>query len=76
MVHAFVMIKTAAGSSEELVDKIRTFGRVTDAHVVAGEYDVIAEVAVDEVYEVMETVSAEIRSLEGISDTKTYISLR
>jgi DNA-binding Lrp family transcriptional regulator len=75
MVHAFIMVKTAAGSSEELVDAIRDIEDVTEAHIVAGNWDIITEVEVDEVYDVLHTVSSELRNFDGVSDSKTYISL-
>jgi len=75
MVHAFVMVKTAAGTSEGLVDTLRSVGPVSEAHIVAGEYDIIAEVDVEEVYDVLDTVANRIRSLEGVADTRTYISM-
>jgi DNA-binding Lrp family transcriptional regulator len=75
MVHAFIMVKTAAGSSEELVDAIRGIDDVTDAHIVAGNWDIITEVEVDEVYDVLHTVSSELRNFDSVADSKTYISL-
>lgn len=75
MVHAFVMVKTAAGKSEDLLEAIRDLSQVAEAHIVAGDYDIIVEVDVGEVYQVLETASSRIQSLGGVSDTKTYISL-
>lgn len=75
MVHAFVMVKTAAGSSEPLVAEIEPLDGVTEAHIVAGDFDIIAEVEAEEVYEVLETVSSEIQGFDGVSDTKTYVAL-
>ncbi len=75
MVHAFVMVKTDAGKSEEMVEATREVERVTEAHIVAGDYDIIAEVDTDEVYEVLKTASSGIQGLDGVADTKTYISL-
>ncbi|MFC7131033.1 Lrp/AsnC ligand binding domain-containing protein [Haloferax chudinovii] len=75
MVHAFIMVKTGAGESERLLGPIRDFETVTEAHIVAGAYDVIAEVDTDAVYEVLKTASSRVQSLEGVADTKTYISL-
>ena len=76
MVHAFVMVKTTAGSSEGLVTRLRDLAPVREAHIVAGDHDVIAEVEVEEVYDVLKTVASEMRSLEGVADTRTYISLQ
>lgn len=75
MVHAFVMVKTGAGQSEEMVEATRELEAITEAHIVAGNYDIIAEVETDEVYEVLQAASSGIQGLDGIADTKTYISL-
>ncbi|WP_135536224.1 MULTISPECIES: Lrp/AsnC family transcriptional regulator [Halostella] len=75
MVHAFIMVKTAAGKSEDLLSSIRGLEQVVEAHIVAGDYDIISEVDVDEVYDVLHTTSAGIRGLDGVADTKTYISM-
>lgn len=75
MVNAFIMIKTGTGESEPLVGALSNLDHVTEAHVVAGSYDVIAEVEADEVYDILKTASTDIQKLGGVSTTKTYISL-
>lgn len=75
MVHAFVMVKTAAGKSEDLLESTVAIEGVDEAHVVAGEYDVIAEASGEEVYDVMHEVATRIRDLDGVTDTRTYIAL-
>lgn len=75
MVHAFIMVKTGAGSSQDVQSDIAGLDGVTDCHVVAGEYDVIVEATGDEVYDVLSTASKQISAMEGVNDTKTYVSL-
>ena len=75
MVHAFVMVKAGAGEAGAVADEVRELADVTEAHVVAGEYDVIAEVDADEVYAVLDAVAGGIQSLHGVTDTKTYVSM-
>jgi len=75
MVRAFVMVKTGVAASESLLGTIRDLGPVTEAHIVAGEYDLIAELSADEVHEARRTPASEIQSFEGVLETKTYISL-
>lgn len=75
MVHAFIMVKTAAGKSEGLLAAIRDLESVSDAHIVAGTYDIIAEIDAPEVYNVLEAVSSGVQALEGVTDTKTYIAM-
>lgn len=74
MVHAFVMVKTHVGSSESILESVRGLSSVEDAHIVAGAYDLIVEVNADEVGDVLNTAAEGIRSLEGVTETKTYVS--
>lgn len=75
MVDAFVMIKTEAGRSEDVVAGVRGIDGVTEAHIVAGEFDIMTEVTAEEVYEVLRTASSSIQELDGITETRTYIAL-
>jgi DNA-binding Lrp family transcriptional regulator len=75
MVHAFIMVQTDAGKSEALLEDVTALDGVAEAHIVAGEFDMIVEVDTGEVYEVLHTASSDIQDLDGVTDTKTYISL-
>jgi DNA-binding Lrp family transcriptional regulator len=75
MVHAFIMVKTGAGESEQLLDPIRSLAGVTEAHIVAGGFDIACEADAEEVYDVMKTASSGIQGLQGVVDTKTYLAL-
>lgn len=75
MVRAFIMVKAAAGDAEPLAGKVAALDHILEAHVVAGDFDVIAEAEAGEVADVMGTAATEIRAIEGVVDTKTYICL-
>lgn len=75
MVDAFVMIKTGAGRSEDVVAAVNEIDAVTEAHIVAGEFDIMTEVTAEEVYDVLRTASSSIQDLDGITETRTYIAL-
>ena len=75
MVQAFVMVDTAAGASERVRDAALGRPGVREAHVVAGEFDVIAEVESDEVTGILDAAASGIQSIEGVERTKTYVSL-
>ncbi|MFB6228791.1 MAG: Lrp/AsnC family transcriptional regulator [Halobacteriales archaeon] len=75
MVDAFVMIKTEAGQSEDIVTGVRKIDEVAEAHIVAGEFDIMTEVTAEEVYQVLRTASSSIQDLDGITETRTYIAL-
>jgi DNA-binding Lrp family transcriptional regulator len=75
MVRAFIMVKTAAGKSAALQADIDAIEGVEEAHVVAGQYDIIVEAAGEEVYDVIHSVATDVRDLDGVVDTRTYICL-
>ncbi|MFB6103534.1 MAG: Lrp/AsnC family transcriptional regulator [Halobacteriaceae archaeon] len=75
MVQGFVMVKTGAGRSEAVREELVGIEGVEEAHVVAGNFDIIVEVAGGEVYDILHAVVAEVQALDGVTDTKTYISL-
>ncbi len=75
MASAFIMIKTVAGKSDDLLVAVRETEGIVEAHIVAGRYDIIAEATGEEVYDVMQSVSTRVRDLDGVADTRTYICL-
>ena len=75
MASAFIMIKTVAGKSDDLLADVRETEGITEAHIVAGRYDIIAEATGEAVYDVMQSVSTRVRDLDGVADTRTYICL-
>ena len=75
MVHAFIMIRTSAGASQDVQAEIEGIENVGEAHVVAGEFDIIAEATGEEVYDILSAVAADIQAVGGVEDTKTYVSL-
>lgn len=75
MVRAYVAIITGSGSSEDAIAAIRELSGVTDAHVVAGDFDVIAEIEGEDVRDLQRTVTAGIHDIEGVGTTRTYVQL-
>jgi DNA-binding Lrp family transcriptional regulator len=69
------MMKTAAGKSADLQNRIREMDAVIEAHVVAGQYDIIVEAESEEVYQVIHAVATDLNDLDGVVDTRTYICL-
>ena len=75
MVKAFVFVKVATGSAEDVVAEVSAVEGVTEAHVVAGDYDVVLELTADEVANLYPIVSSDVRTIEGVEETRTYIEL-
>lgn len=75
MVHAFVMVKTAPGAPKDVREALIEKEAVTEAYVVAGEYDLIVEVEEEAVYDVLDVATETIQSIDGVEETKTYVSM-
>lgn len=73
MVNAIVSIIVGAGAAETVAEHLRDVTGVDEAHVVAGSYDVIAEVSGEAVYDILRVVSTEIGGLEGVRASRTYV---
>lgn len=69
------MVNAGTSDAASLLDHVLAVDHVTEAHIVAGEYDIIAEVEAEEVSDVMATVATSVRSVDGVADTRTYVCL-
>jgi len=75
MVSAYAMIDVGEGASSELCERIRTLDGVTEAHVVAGDFDIVVELQGERPYDLQHVLTAEIRPLDGVGTTRTYVCL-
>lgn len=75
MVRAYVAIITGSGSSENVIAAVRELSGVTEAHVVAGDFDVIAEIEGEGVRDIQRTVTGGIHDIADVGTTRTYIQL-
>ena len=75
MVRAYIMIKANTGEADRLKNAIKEIEGVENAHIVAGDVDVIAAVEVDEPADVKEIAADGIQGISGVEDTRTYIAM-
>jgi DNA-binding Lrp family transcriptional regulator len=75
MVIAYVLIKANTSEADRLLDDISALDDVLDAHVVAGDVDLIAKVEVETPQAVKEIVANKIQAMDGVENTETYISM-
>lgn len=69
------MVDVGTSDTAGLLDAVLAVEHVAEGHIVAGEYDIIAEVEAEEVSEVMSTVATTVRNIDGVADTRTYVCL-
>lgn len=75
MVEAYVMVGCAAGTARDIGEAIGDIEGVRRASVVAGEFDVVADVEADTREQLLSLVTDRIQSLEGVGHTRTSIVL-
>jgi DNA-binding Lrp family transcriptional regulator len=77
---AFVLIKTSPGHEKEVVDDLMKIKEVQEAHVVPGEWDVMAvmniqkEIVVPSDQKVYDLVMDKIVKTKHVLDTNTMVS--
>jgi len=76
MVTAFVLINVEDKKVNAIVDELNKMDGVTEVHVVAGEYDMVAVVKVDSNEVLSKLLTDKILHTSGIRHTKTLISLQ
>ncbi|MFB6094464.1 MAG: Lrp/AsnC family transcriptional regulator [Halanaeroarchaeum sp.] len=72
---AYVTIVTGTGTAPSVVERLRSMDHVGEAHVVAGDYDVIAELEGEDPTQLLPVVTREIGAIEGVGHTRTYVVL-
>lgn len=75
MVTAYVMVKANTGEADRLKNAIEDIDGVGEAHIVAGDVDIIAKLDVDSPGRVKEISANGIQGISGVEDTRTYIAM-
>jgi len=75
MVTAYVMVKAHTGDADRLQEQIEAVEGVVEAHIVAGDVDLIAKVEVDSPGEVKDVAASHIQEIDGVENTQTYIAM-
>lgn len=75
MVRAYVSILTEAGTSPDVVEHLRDLESVRQADIVAGEFDIVAEIEAESERGLLSVVTENIRPRDGVGQTRTYIVL-
>ena len=75
MVTAYVMVKAHTGDADRLRSEIEGIDGVTEAHIVAGDVDLIVKVSVDTPAAVKDAAATYVQDIEGVESTQTYIAM-
>lgn len=75
MPNAYLAVHTAAGTSPSVLAALEDIDEVVEAHVVAGNYDLIVELEAEATGDLLPVVTRGIQGIEGVGATRTYIVL-
>ncbi len=70
---AYILISLKTSDEEEVLDRLKENPKVKEAHILFGEWDIIAKLHVQNEQELGTFVMEHIRSLESIDLTSTLI---
>lgn len=75
MVIAYIFVKANTSEADRLRDDILATAGVVEAHIVAGDVDIIAKVEVESPAAVKEIAADTIGSIPGVERTRTYVAM-
>ena len=76
MVIGFVLMHVAPLHEYEVFNKLSKLHEIIEVHPLFGEYDLIAKIQAEDYEDIGEIVIHKIKTIEGITDTKTLTGLR
>lgn len=75
MVIAYVLIKANVLTVDQIRDMITELAGVEEAHIIAGDVDIIAKVVVETPAAVREIVASGVLTIDGVENTYSYIAM-
>lgn len=73
MVKAYSLISTEPGLGNEIFEEVEEMGGVVSVEAVAGPYDIVATIEVNNLEKLTGTVFGNIRGIDGVTSTTTLI---
>ncbi len=74
MTDAYVHVVVDAGAVSQAANEIADLESVETVHIVTGDYDLIAQLDLDDVDDLPTVVADEIHAVSGVIDTVTNVS--
>lgn len=74
MTDAYVNVDVDAGAASAAANEIADVDPVSAVHVVTGEYDIVAQLELNDPDDLPTVVADEIHSVTGVTDTVTHVA--
>ena len=76
MTIAYVLINCNRGSEDSVIKSLKSILLVKEVHGIYGAYDILAKIESLSVDELRDTVTIEIRKIEGVTSTLTLMTVK
>jgi DNA-binding Lrp family transcriptional regulator len=73
---AYVLINTNSGTEQDLLKNLRKIKAVKEAHIVMGEFDIIATLDSNTMIELKNSINNELRFLDNVVTTQTLLAVK
>lgn len=74
MIKAYVLIVANPGTTKSVYNALREIKGVVEAHEVMGPYDIVVEIAVEDLADVPPILSDSIRTIPGVESTTSLVT--
>ncbi len=73
---AFVLISTAPTKEHQVFEELLKIEEILELHTLLGEFDLIARMETEDIYELGRIVVDRIRSIPGVTETRTLTEVK
>ena len=74
-VTAYLFVECASGRLKDVLGKLKRVGGVRDAHIVTGNYDIIALVEAEDLRALSAAILSKIQAIPGVYKTTTNVAV-
>ena len=74
MVVALALIRVQKGSVADVAKSLGAISEVTEVYSVAGAYDLVAKIQVEEYERMAEVITGKLQQIDGIASTETLMA--
>lgn len=71
---AYILIETRVGTAKGVLTALRSMDNVPESDIITGTYDLIALAEADGMVALVDLVTAQVQSIEGVERTITCVS--
>lgn len=71
---AYILIETRVGQARDVLTALRGMDKVSEADIITGNYDLIALAEAEDMVALVDLVTAQVQSIDGVERTITCVA--